>query len=94
MRLIRLRRACLNSPPAKVFGSEAAVRVITDLVRVVGIDSWAHELPLARLLQDAVVCRLSPAVISASPPHALMLDPAYDHLATLDSTCLAKTARP
>jgi alkylation response protein AidB-like acyl-CoA dehydrogenase len=39
---------------AKIFGSEAAVRVITDLMRVVGIDSYDHEAPFARLLQDAL----------------------------------------
>ncbi len=31
-----------------------AVRVITDLMRVVGIDSYDHEAPFARLLQDAL----------------------------------------
>jgi len=39
---------------AKLFGSEAAVRVITDLMRVVGIDSYDHQAPFARLLQDAL----------------------------------------
>jgi butyryl-CoA dehydrogenase len=39
---------------AKIFGSEAAVRVITDLMRVVGIDSYDHEVPFGRLLQDAL----------------------------------------
>ena len=39
---------------AKIFGSEAAVRVITDLMRVVGIESYDHETPLAGLLQDAL----------------------------------------
>ena len=39
---------------AKIFGSEAAVRVITDLMRVVGIESYDHEAPLAHLLQDAL----------------------------------------
>jgi alkylation response protein AidB-like acyl-CoA dehydrogenase len=39
---------------AKIYGSEAAVRVITDLMRVVGIDSYDHEIPLGRLLQDAL----------------------------------------
>jgi butyryl-CoA dehydrogenase len=39
---------------AKIFGSEAAVRVITDLMRVVGIESYDHEAPFARLLQDAL----------------------------------------
>jgi alkylation response protein AidB-like acyl-CoA dehydrogenase len=39
---------------AKIYGSEAAIRVITDLMRVVGIDSYDHEAPLGRLLQDAL----------------------------------------
>src|SRR5579863_2453299 len=39
---------------AKIFGSEASVRVIVDLMRVVGIDSYDHEAPLGRLLQDAL----------------------------------------
>lgn len=39
---------------AKIFGSEAAVRVITDLMRLVGVDSYDHEAPFARLLQDAL----------------------------------------
>ena len=39
---------------AKICGSEAAVRVITDLMRVVGIDSYDHEIRLGRLLQDAL----------------------------------------
>ncbi|MGY3549967.1 alkylation response protein AidB-like acyl-CoA dehydrogenase [Bradyrhizobium sp. USDA 4472] len=39
---------------AKIFGSEAAVRVITDLMRVVGVDSYDHDAPFARLLQDAL----------------------------------------
>jgi alkylation response protein AidB-like acyl-CoA dehydrogenase len=33
---------------AKIYGSETAVRVITDLMRVVGIDSYDHEAPLGR----------------------------------------------
>jgi nitroalkane oxidase len=39
---------------AKIFGSEAAVRVIADLMRIVGVDSYDHGSPLARLLQDAL----------------------------------------
>ncbi|MFO1109075.1 MAG: acyl-CoA dehydrogenase [Bradyrhizobium sp.] len=39
---------------AKIFGSEAAVRVITDLMRVVGIESYDEETPLAGLLRDAL----------------------------------------
>jgi alkylation response protein AidB-like acyl-CoA dehydrogenase len=43
---------------AKVFGSETAVRVLTDLMRVVGIESYDHALPLGRLLQDALALPL------------------------------------
>ncbi len=39
---------------AKIYGSETAVRVITDLMLVVGVDSYDHEVPLGRLLQDAL----------------------------------------
>jgi len=39
---------------AKIYGSETAVRVIIDLMRIVGIDSYDHEAPLGRLLQDAL----------------------------------------
>jgi alkylation response protein AidB-like acyl-CoA dehydrogenase len=39
---------------AKIFSSEAAVRVITDLMRVVGIESYDQEAPLAGLLRDAL----------------------------------------
>ena len=72
---------------AKVFGSDTAVRVIADLMRVVGIDSYGHELPLAGLLQDAVVLPLfvgGNLGVRRRQLHAIMLDPAYDELATLD----------
>jgi butyryl-CoA dehydrogenase len=39
---------------AKIYGSEAAVRVLTERMRVVGIDSYDHEAPFGRLLQDAL----------------------------------------
>jgi nitroalkane oxidase len=39
---------------AKIHGSETAVRVLTDLMRVVGIESYDHAQPLGRLLQDAL----------------------------------------
>ncbi|GAA5142987.1 acyl-CoA dehydrogenase family protein [Pseudonocardia adelaidensis] len=39
---------------AKVFGSEAAVQSLVDLMRVVGIESYSHEMPLAGLMADAL----------------------------------------
>ena len=80
---------------AKVFGSEAAVRVITDLMRVVGVESYGHELPLAGLLQDAVALPLFAGGnigVRRRQLHVLMLDPTYDDLATLDGVCLAEIA--
>lgn len=43
---------------SKIFGSETAVAVITQLMQVVGVDSYSHELPLAGLLQDAIALPL------------------------------------
>jgi nitroalkane oxidase len=37
-----------------VFGSEAAVQSLVDLMRVVGIESYSHEMPLAGLMADAL----------------------------------------
>ena len=79
---------------AKVFGSEAAVRVIADLMRVVGIDSYDHELPLAGLLQDAIALPLFAGGnigVRRRQLHALMLDPKYDGLATLEGVRVAET---
>lgn len=39
---------------SKIFGSETAVSVITELTRVVGVDSYDVESPLNGLLQDAL----------------------------------------
>jgi nitroalkane oxidase len=79
---------------AKVFGSEAAVRVIADLMRVVGIDRYDHELPLAGLLQDAIALPLFAGGnigVRRRQLHALMLDPTYDDLATLEGLHVAET---
>lgn len=93
-RSIRLRQAAFElAIHAKVFGSEAAVRVITNLMQVVGVDSYGHELPLAGLLQDAMLLPLFAGGnigVRRRQLHALMLDPAYDDLATLDAYAWAK----
>ena len=71
---------------AKIFGSESAVRVVTSLMSVVGIDSYGHDLPLAGLLQDALVLPLfvgGNVGVRRRQLHAMMLDPAYDQDATL-----------
>ncbi len=69
---------------AKVFGSETAVRVISDLMRVVGIDSYDRTLPLSGLLADALVLPLFDGGnmgVRRRQLHELMQMPDYDPLA-------------
>ncbi|MBV9565356.1 MAG: acyl-CoA/acyl-ACP dehydrogenase [Bradyrhizobium sp.] len=68
---------------AKIYGSEAAVRVITDLMRVVGIDSYDHEAPLGRLLQDALALPIFDGGnmgVRRRQLHGLLKRPDYDPL--------------
>ncbi len=68
---------------AKIFGSETAVRVITDLMRVVGIDSYDHQLPLAGLLQDALAYPLFDGGnmgVRRRQLHGLLMGEGYDPL--------------
>ena len=67
----------------KIYGSETAVRVITDLMRVVGVDSYDHELPLGRLLQDALALPIFDGGnmgIRRRQLHAMLKQPNYDPL--------------
>jgi alkylation response protein AidB-like acyl-CoA dehydrogenase len=69
---------------AKIYGSETAVRVITDLVRVVGIESYDHDAPLGRLLQDALALPIFDGGnmgIRRRQLHTIFMRPDYDHLA-------------
>ena len=88
-------RACqavdLQSPAAeelaieaKVYGSETAVRVLTNLMRVVGVESYDHALPLGRLLQDALALPLfggGNVGVRRRRFHAILQRPEYDPLA-------------
>jgi butyryl-CoA dehydrogenase len=68
---------------AKIYGSECAVKVITNLMLVVGIDSYDHELPLAGLLQDAMVLPLFDGGnmgVRRRQLHTLMKTEGYDPL--------------
>ncbi len=70
----------------KVFGSETAVRVISDLMRVVGIDSYDRALPFGGLLADALALPLFDGGnmgVRRRQLHELMQLPDYDPLATL-----------
>jgi nitroalkane oxidase len=69
---------------AKIFGSEAAVRVIAELMKVVGIDSYDEALPLAGLMQDALVLPLFDGGnmgVRRRQLHELLKTPGYDPLA-------------
>jgi nitroalkane oxidase len=70
---------------AKVHGSETAVRVLTDLMRVVGIESYDHALPLGRLLQDALALPLfggGNIGVRRRQLQAILKQPGYDPLVT------------
>jgi nitroalkane oxidase len=70
---------------AKVFGSETAVRVITDLMRVVGIESYSEENPLAEILRDALVYPVFDGGnlgVRRRQLHAMLAAPGYDPSAT------------
>jgi nitroalkane oxidase len=70
---------------AKVHGSETAVRVLTDLMRVVGIESYDHALPLGRLLQDALALPLfggGNIGVRRRQLQAILKQPGYDPLMT------------
>ena len=73
---------------SKIFGSETAVRVITDLMRVVGIDSYDDENdPLNGLLQDALALPIFAGGnlgVRRRGLHAMLANPGYDPLAALD----------
>jgi alkylation response protein AidB-like acyl-CoA dehydrogenase len=66
---------------AKVFGSETAVRVIADLMRIVGVDSYDREFPLGRLLNDALALPIfggGNVGVRRRQLHAILKRPDYD----------------
>jgi butyryl-CoA dehydrogenase len=68
---------------AKIYGSETAVRVITDLMQLVGTDSYDHELPLGRLLQDALALPVfggGNIGVRRRQLHTMLRRPEYDPL--------------
>src|ERR1700733_691225 len=69
---------------AKVHGSETAVRVLTDLMRVVGIESYDHALPLGRLLPEALALPLfggGNVGVRRRQLHVILKRPEYDPFA-------------
>ncbi|MGE3986913.1 acyl-CoA dehydrogenase family protein [Pseudorhodoplanes sp.] len=73
---------------AKIYGSETAVRVITDLMRVVGVDSYDREVPLGRLLQDALALPIFDGGnmgVRRRQLHTMLKSPDYDPLAAIST---------
>jgi alkylation response protein AidB-like acyl-CoA dehydrogenase len=71
---------------AKVYGSETAVRVLTDLMRVVGVESYDLALPLGRLLRDALALPLfggGNIGVRRRQLNAILKHPEYDLLMTI-----------
>jgi butyryl-CoA dehydrogenase len=69
---------------AKIYGSETAVRVITELMRVVGIESYDHGTPFGRLLLDALALPIFDGGnmgVRRRQLHAILMQPTYDPLA-------------
>ena len=57
------------------------MRVITDLMRVVGVDSYDHQLPLGHLLQDALALPIFDGGnmgVRRRQLHAMLKRPDYD----------------
>jgi alkylation response protein AidB-like acyl-CoA dehydrogenase len=71
---------------AKVYGSETAVRMLTDLMRVVGVESYDRALPLGRLLRDALALPLfggGNVGVRRRQLNAILKHPEYDPLMTI-----------
>jgi nitroalkane oxidase len=67
----------------KIFASETAVRVITDLMRVVGVESYDRGCPLGCLLEDALALPIfggGNIGVRRRQLHAILKRPDYDPL--------------
>jgi alkylation response protein AidB-like acyl-CoA dehydrogenase len=74
---------------SKIFGSETAVRVITDLMRVVGVDSYDTGDPLNGLLQDALALPIFAGGnmgVRRRALHTMLQNPDYDPLVAGDAS--------
>lgn len=74
---------------AKIFSSETTVRVLTELLRVVGVETYDGDCPLNGLLQDALVLPVFAGGnlgVRRRWVHGLLQRPEYDPLAAADGT--------
>lgn len=82
---------------SKIFGSETAVRVISDLIRVVGVDSYDVQAPLSGLLQDAVALPIFSGGnmgVRRRALHGMIMSPGYDPLSATEGGRSRSSARP
>jgi len=78
---------------SKVFASETAVEVVQSLMSVVGIESYGHELPFARLLQDALAFPLYDGGnqgVRRRQLHDLLRTPSYDSRSATEGGAAAR----
>lgn len=69
---------------AKIFGSETAVDVINDLIKIVGVEAYNSDFPIMRYLVDAVAYPIiegSNTGVRRRQMHDLMRTPGWDPLA-------------
>ena len=69
-----------------LYGSETAVKMITDLMRVVGVDSYNKDLPLSRYLMDALALPLFDGGnmgVRRNQYHQILMSDSYNSLDTL-----------
>jgi alkylation response protein AidB-like acyl-CoA dehydrogenase len=79
---------------AKIYCSELAVQVVYDAMRVVGVESYADELPFTRLLQDVIALPLYDGGnmgVRRRQLHNLLRDGAYDPLAAAENRVSGST---
>jgi alkylation response protein AidB-like acyl-CoA dehydrogenase len=72
---------------AKVYASEQSVQVVYDAMRLVGVESYADELPFTRLLSDAMALPLYDGGnmgMRRRLLHGLLTDPGYDARAEVE----------
>ncbi|QNE35346.1 acyl-CoA dehydrogenase family protein [Leifsonia shinshuensis] len=73
---------------AKIYCSELAVQVVYDAMRVVGVESYANELPFTRLLQDVLALPLYDGGnlgMRRRLLHDILKDPDYDSRAAAEN---------
>ncbi|MFJ3468714.1 acyl-CoA dehydrogenase family protein [Pseudomonas sp. RC10] len=78
---------------AKVYCSEQAVQIVYDAMRIVGIESYADEMPFTRLLQDAMAFPLYDGGnmgVRRRELHKILQSDGYDPMAASEGRVLPR----